>query len=101
MSSHAHHSYVKKKKKRKKKQSSEPLIYFAIAFGPLMTIPQVYEIWIKGNDGVSALTWAAYIVTSTIWLMHGIKMKDRALIAVQSIWLVLSALIVVGVLIRT
>ncbi len=96
MSSHAHYTYRKAKKKSKKRSTKEPLLYFAIAFGPLMTIPQVYEIWINGNKGVSLLTWGAYVLTSVIWLAHGIKIKDKPLIAVQVIWTVLSVLIVVG-----
>ena len=72
MSAHAHYKYAKSKR-GKKKQPREPLLYFAVAFGPLMTLPQVYDIWVRRSTGVSVATWTAYIVTSTIWLLHALK----------------------------
>ncbi len=99
MSAHAHYHWAKHKKKTKKKSAGrEPLLYFAVAFGPLMTLPQVYDIWVKDSKDVSMITWAAYIVTSVIWLVHGFKIKDRALILVQIIWVVLSVAIVLGLI---
>lgn len=98
MSAHAYHRYAKRKKKSKKRSSKEPLLYFAVAFGPLMTIPQVYDIWVRNSRDVSLVTWVAYIVTSIIWLVHGFKMKDKALIIVQVVWVILSVAIVAGLL---
>ncbi len=38
-------------------------LYIFGMMGPLMTIPQVLEIWIKRNaQGVSILTWSTYLI---------------------------------------
>ncbi len=101
MSGHAYHVYKKKKRVNKKKKSKhDPLIWFAVGFGPIMTLPQIYEIWIKGNTGVSILSWAAYTLVAGVWLWHALKVKDKALIVVQSLWLVLDATIVIGLLLN-
>lgn len=99
MSAHAYYRYRRRKKKLAKQVAKEPLVYFAIIIGPLMTLPQLYEIWFKSGEGVSIVSWLAYTLTSAIWLWHGWKVKDAALIFVQTVWLILSAGIVVGLMI--
>ncbi len=64
-----------------------------------MTLPQLYEIWIKGGEGVSIISWVAYTTTSAIWLWHGLRVKDGPLVFVQAVWLILSAGIVIGLMI--
>lgn len=84
------------KKKKHKKTTLELLVNFAIVFGPAMTIPQVYDIWILSKKDVSTLSWVAYLLTSIIWLFYGLKQKDKPIIVVQALWVVLSVMIIVG-----
>lgn len=97
MSVNSHHKHLHKR--RKKRQSSvDKLVYLAVIFGPMMTLPQVYSIWIEKSDGVSVISWVSYLVIAVIWLFYGLKHKEKPIIVVQLLWIVLDVLIVVGLL---
>ncbi len=75
----------------------DKLMYVVGALGPIMTIPQVIEIWYYHNAaGVSALSWSSYFLFSIIWLIYGIGHRERVIIFTQSLWVFLNALIAVG-----
>lgn len=97
MSVNSHHKHLHRK--RKKRQSSiDKLVYFAVIFGPMMTLPQVYSIWIEKSDGVSVISWVSYLVIAVVWLLYGLKHREKPIIIVQLLWIVLDVLIVVGLL---
>lgn len=97
MATHSVHKHLNIKRKIKKKSEIDRLIYFAVIIGPVLTLPQVYSIWIQGEKGVSIITWSAYLVSSVIWLIYGIKHKDMPIITVETMWIILEILIIVGV----
>lgn len=72
-----------------------------IAFvGPLSSLPQIFEIWLvdKSAEGVSILTWSAFVLMAVIWLLYGIVHKQRPIIISNALWIVAQALIVLGAL---
>lgn len=74
-------------------------VYIASVTSPLMTIPQVYEIYAHQNAaGVSELSWGAYTLFSMPWLAYGILHKQKPLIIANSLWLVLHATVFIGAL---
>src|SRR5512138_813991 len=71
------------------------------AFTMLMTLPQVSAVWVGGDArGVSLASWTAYLVAACLWLVHGIRRRDKAIWAACVGWIVLDAAIVVGVLVH-
>lgn len=91
--------HVKEKHKKKigqKRDLLDYLIYFAVIFGPLMTIPQVYDIWVLSKKDISVISRIAYLITALIWLVYGLKKKDRPIIMVQFLWIVLESAIIIG-----
>ena len=102
MSIHKIRAYSKKNKNKtknkNKKSEVDKLIYFAIIIGPLLTIPQVYSIWILQEKGVSIISWVAYLVATSIWLWYGLKHKDLAIITAQVAWVALEVIIIIGLL---
>jgi uncharacterized protein with PQ loop repeat len=47
-------------------------------FTVLMTIPQVWTIWIRHQAaGVSLFTWSAYLLSAVLWFWFGIQKKDK------------------------
>lgn len=67
---------------------------------PLMTLPQVYEIWVKKNaEGVSGLTWGLYLIAAVIWLLYGLQLKDKPIIISSILWLFFESAVVVGTLV--
>jgi len=66
-----------------------------------MTLPQIYQIFsTKNAQGVSLLTWAFYCASSAVWLLYGIKIKDKPLIIASFLWLVVESMVVYGILIH-
>lgn len=74
-------------------------VYIASFVSPLMTLPQVYQIYAyQDATGVSALSWGAYTLFSIPWLSYGILHREKPLIIANSLWLVLHTTVFVGAL---
>jgi uncharacterized protein with PQ loop repeat len=66
---------------------------------PLMTFPQIYEIWIsKRSGGVSLLSWGFYVFSSIIWFLYAIKIKDKPLYISSGLWICANFLVVLGLI---
>jgi MtN3 and saliva related transmembrane protein len=66
---------------------------------PLTTIPQIYQIWSrKSAEGVSLATWGFYTLTACIWLVYGIKIKEKPIIISSIMWILTEGLVVIGIL---
>lgn len=74
-------------------------IYFVGAFGLIMTIPQLTKIWIgKNASGVSIISWSAYLITATFWLLYGIMHREKPIIFIYSGWILLDLAIILGII---
>jgi MtN3 and saliva related transmembrane protein len=66
---------------------------------PLTTIPQIYQIWSsKSSAGVSLVTWLFYTISACIWLVYGVKIKDKPVIVSSASWVLTEGLVVLGIL---
>ena len=69
-------------------------------FTMLMTIPQVWTIWIgQQAAGVSIFTWSAYLVSAILWLWFGIQKNDKNIYLPCIGWILLDTAVIVGVVI--
>ena len=67
----------------------------------LMTVPQVFTIWVARNaSGVSILSWASYLVSACLWFVYGFRKKDKTIYVACLGWILLDAAIVVGIIFR-
>jgi uncharacterized protein with PQ loop repeat len=67
----------------------------------LMTVPQVVAVWSsRGPSGVSVVSWGAYLIVACLWLVYGIQRRDKTIYLACIGWIVLDALVVIGVLAR-
>ena len=81
------------------KRFIDKLIYVVAVLGPIMTIPQLIKIWVDKNAaGVSVLSWGSYLVLAIFWLTYGIVHKEKPLIITYTLWIILEAFIVTGVI---
>jgi len=65
----------------------------------LMTLPQVVYVWAGRNtEGVSVVSWATYLVSACLWLVYGLRKRDKTIYVPCIGWIVLDAAVVVGVL---
>ena len=67
----------------------------------LMTVPQVLSIWVGGKaDGVSLLSWGAYLFSACLWFVYGIQKRDKTIYMACIGWIILDAAVVIGVIIQ-
>ena len=104
------HHHHKTKHRRTPKREPHPItnhpkfttfidkFVYVLAFaGPLMTIPQILEIWVHHNgEGVSALTWSAYFIFNIFWLTYGILHKEAPIILAYILWMFVNGSVAIG-----
>jgi uncharacterized protein with PQ loop repeat len=66
----------------------------------LMTVPQVITVWMVAASGVSVLTWLFYLFSAILWLVYGVRKRDKTIYLACIGWIVLDAAIVIGVLLH-
>ena len=70
-------------------------------FTMLMTVPQVLTIWVgHRTEGVSVLSWGAYLLSAALWLVHGLQKRDRNIYLACIGWMTLDGAVIVGVLLN-
>ena len=64
-----------------------------------MTVPQVVAVWTEPEvRGVSVLSWMAYLVSAFLWLVYGLRRRDRTIYLPCIGWILLDVGVIVGVL---
>lgn len=66
---------------------------------PFFTVPQIIDIW-KGQsaEGVSLWSWVGFLAFSFFWLAYAVYHRDRPLILLHVLWILLQIPVVVGIL---
>jgi len=86
--------------KNKKVRFLDGLIYVVSVIGPLMTLPQIFKIWVlKNAEGVSFISWGTYTISAGIWLWYGIVHKDKPIIIANILWIIIHLMVVIGILV--
>ena len=69
-------------------------------FTMLMTVPQVWVIWVgQQAAGVSVLSWGAYFLSAVLWFWHGLKTGDKNIYLPCVGWAGLDAAVIIGALV--
>ncbi|HVZ67086.1 MAG TPA: hypothetical protein VG917_02390 [Patescibacteria group bacterium] len=92
----------RKKHHNLKKKTNNPLdylVYLASFAGPVMTIPQIYDIWVGKSLNVNEITWGSYFVIAVIWLCYGIVHREKPIIFSNILGIIASGSVVLGGLI--
>ncbi len=95
--SHYHPHSHKKNKILKQNHMLDILIYPIAFLSPIMTIPQVVDVWVNKDKGVSVTTWASYAIVSGFWLIYAIHHKEKPVAISSILLLILDSAIVLGV----
>src|SRR5712691_8130245 len=67
-------------------------------FTMFMTVPQVLTIWVGGNaSGVSLISWISYLLAACLWFVYGLQKRDKTIYLACVGWVLLDALVVIGV----
>lgn len=107
------HEPVKTQLKKKRERKGIPLnrtfwtgvldvaIYPIGGLSLLLTIPQVYHVWVlKQTEGIELITWSMWALSSIFWFMYGMVHRAKAVMFMQVGWFILYVLIIVGVLVN-
>jgi uncharacterized protein with PQ loop repeat len=66
-------------------------------FTMIMTVPQVWAIWVGHQAaGVSILSWSAYFASALLWLLFGIRQRDRNIYLPCLGWIALDGAVIAG-----
>ncbi len=75
------------------------LIYVMGLAIPLMTVPQLTELYLHHNAGsISLITWSGYFVGSCFWFTYGILHKAKPIYLTNFLTAFIQLAIVVGIL---
>lgn len=67
-----------------------------------MNLPQLFKIWLqKDATGVSFISWASFSIFSLAWLVYGILHREKPIIFMNLLLMVIQALIATGVILYT
>ena len=78
----------------------DKLVYVVGIISLIMTIPQVTIIWLEQNaSGVSILSWMSYLLAVIVWILYGILHKEKPIIVVYTLWIIMEIFIIIGILI--
>jgi uncharacterized protein with PQ loop repeat len=97
---HRVHHLQKNKKKLKKKEPFDYVVYFFMIATPMFEVPQAYAIYSNQSaENVSPFTWGFFFVASIVWLTYAIKNKLKPLIFMYSMYILVEATIVTGIIV--
>jgi uncharacterized protein with PQ loop repeat len=95
---HAHgHKHLHRKKP---KDFLDYTLYVFMVATPLFEIPQAWDIFSKHSaEDVSLTTWGFFVVSSVAWITYAVRNKIWPLMIAYTLYLIIEAIIVVGILI--
>ncbi|MFW6285970.1 MAG: hypothetical protein ACOC16_02255 [Nanoarchaeota archaeon] len=92
--------HLHKKKPGLFNNTIEKLAYIAGIASPIVTLPQLIQIWIfKDASGISLITWISYLLIVVIMTLYGIIHKEKPLIIMYGSLIMIDLLIIIGAII--
>lgn len=77
----------------------DKICYFASVFMPATALPQIHQLYTtRDADSLSLLMWVLYLVGVIPFLLFGIVHKEKQLIVLNVLWLIVTIVIIVGIL---
>ncbi|NJL97557.1 MAG: hypothetical protein HC924_01335 [Synechococcaceae cyanobacterium SM2_3_2] len=65
---------------------------------PLASIPQIWNVWMGETNGVSLITWSWLGISSLVWTIYGLNLRDPRLIIQKGSDMVARFAVVAGIL---
>lgn len=81
------------------KKEVDRFAYISGVLTPLFAIPQLLEIWLgQTTEGVSTITWTAYIFISLFWTFYGIVHREKPIILMYASQAFVQVFIIWGII---
>lgn len=66
---------------------------------PIVELPQLIKIFAeKTAEGVSLSTWSFFVLCGIPWLIYGIVHKEKPIVILYLLWIIIDSAIVIGIL---
>lgn len=79
------------------KRFLDKIIYVIGVVGPAFGFTQVYKIWYyQEASGISIALFGSHIFFNAIWILYGIYHKEKPIILMYSLWLIINTFITIG-----
>ncbi|HAG27211.1 TPA: hypothetical protein DCG61_00290 [Patescibacteria group bacterium] len=83
---------------KKVNSTFEKFVLLVAIIEPLSTLPQIFETFqSRDASSLSLLSWILFAGASVIWLIYGIKLKSRPLIASSILWISTEVILMIGI----
>lgn len=67
--------------------------------GPLSAVPQAYKIWVYQNaSGVALSSWSIFFFCNILMLIYGIAHREKVMITMYILWMLMNGSIALGIL---
>ena len=97
MSGHAYHFHIKKKDQ--KRLINRVCTIFSVIL-PLTALPQVHMLYTtKNTTGLSLAMWVMYAIGCIPFLLFGHIYNHKQLIVLNSLWLIMQAVMIAGIIV--
>lgn len=81
------------------KRLVDKLCYAASVFMPATAIPQIHQLYTtRDADSLSLLMWVLYLVGIIPFMLFGILHKEKQLVVLNVLWLIVTLTIIAGIL---
>ena len=79
------------------KRILDKVVYLVGIVGPIMTIPQIWVIFV-GRDatGVAPISWLTWALLDIPWILYGIAHRERPIVMTYTLWLICNVLVFIG-----
>ncbi len=99
-----HHAVMKRRGKSSATltRTLDSLAYLMGGMTVIVNVPQLIAVWTAPNlVGVSLVSWCGFLLASCFWLFYGILHRQKPIIAVNGMLLLVQTAIVAGIILRT
>ena len=93
---HIHHRKNPNYSKKYSANLLDRFIYLIAFAGPVMTIPQIYDIWVVRQLSVNTVTWGSYLFIGVVWLCYGLVHKEKPIIFSNLLGIITTGLVFLG-----
>ncbi len=77
----------------------DKIVMCVAILGPICTLPQIYKVWaFQNTEGLSLISWGSYLVFNFPLLLYGIIHREKIMITMYVLWIIMNTSIVLGIL---
>jgi uncharacterized protein with PQ loop repeat len=93
-----HSDHLIHKVPKKRTSAFDKVVLVVSVLYPLSALPQAYDVMTGKSEGVSVISWMGFLACAILFMIYGYKHKVLPMIISNTLWIVVDALVVIGIL---